>query len=72
MQLTALVALGALLASSLVQQADAHAVMIKPESRAWYDYLLRYNYNPHAVYAGGQAAISKGGKLKWPQRHRYR
>jgi hypothetical protein len=49
---------------------DAHAVMINPESRAWYDYLLRYNYNPHAVYAGGVQAISKGGKLNWPARAR--
>lgn len=39
------------------QQADAHAVMIQPRSRPWYDYLERYNYNPHAVFAGGKTPI---------------
>jgi len=38
----------------LVLQTSAHVVMIAPKSRAWYDYLLNYNYNPHAVFAGGK------------------
>lgn len=29
-------------------------VMFNPKSRPWYDYLLNYNYNPHAVFAGGE------------------
>lgn len=62
----------AVLLFGLARTALGHAVMIKPESRAWYDYLLRYNYNPHAVYGGGQLAVSNGGKLKWPARNRYR
>jgi hypothetical protein len=33
---------------------DSHAVMIDPPSRQWNDYLWNYNYNPHAVNAGGQ------------------
>lgn len=37
----------------LAQQSDAHAVMIDPKSRPWYDYMDNYNYNPHAVFAGG-------------------
>lgn len=57
--------------AALVPAVHAHAVMLNPQSRPWYDYLLRYNYNPHAVYAGGVDAVSKGGKLQWPQRNRY-
>jgi hypothetical protein len=38
----------------MVQQAAAHMVMFNPKSRPWYDYLLNYNYNPHAVFAGGE------------------
>jgi hypothetical protein len=30
------------------------------------DYLLNYNYNPHAVYAGGTMAVSKDETLVWP------
>lgn len=44
------------LSSSWVQQAAAHAVMFEPKSRPWYDYLLNYNYNPHAVFAGGKSS----------------
>uniref|UniRef100_A0A383VJQ7 Chitin-binding type-4 domain-containing protein n=1 Tax=Tetradesmus obliquus TaxID=3088 RepID=A0A383VJQ7_TETOB len=51
----------------LVQQAAAHMVMFNPKSRPWYDYLLNYNYNPHAVFAGGVKSVSKNGQLQWPQ-----
>jgi hypothetical protein len=47
-----------LVLAALVQQAAAHAVMIEPKSRQWYDYTLRYNYNPHAVNAGGGSRFS--------------
>jgi hypothetical protein len=40
--------------SAWVAPAHGHAVMIDPKSRPWYDYLENYNYNPHAVYAGGE------------------
>jgi hypothetical protein len=40
--------------SCVVPLVDSHAVMIEPKSRQWNDYLLNYNYNPHAVNAGGQ------------------
>jgi hypothetical protein len=46
--------------------AHAHAVLIDPPSRPWLDYLLNYNYNPHAVNAGGTAAVSKNQTLVWP------
>lgn len=52
--------------------ADAHAVLISPQSRPWYDYLLRYNYNPHAVYGGGTMMVSNNEKLKWPAARKYR
>jgi len=70
---TALLAsVAAVLLMALAQPSvDAHAVMIKPESRAWFDYLLRYNYNPHAVYGGGVNEISNNGKLSWPSRRRH-
>jgi hypothetical protein len=42
-----------LLLLSAPRAAHGHAVMIQPKSRPWYDYLLNYNYNPHAVFAGG-------------------
>ncbi len=35
------------------QTAEGHAVLINPSSRPWQDYLRHYNYNPHAVNAGG-------------------
>jgi predicted carbohydrate-binding protein with CBM5 and CBM33 domain len=34
--------------------AEGHAVMLNPISRQWDDYLIRYNYNPHAINAGGE------------------
>jgi hypothetical protein len=45
--------------ASMVQQAAAHMVMFNPKSRPWYDYLLNYNYNPHAVFAGGECNHSQ-------------
>jgi hypothetical protein len=41
-------------AAAWVRPAAGHAVMIDPASRPWYDYLEHYNYNPHAVFAGGE------------------
>jgi hypothetical protein len=61
----------ALLAAAALPAARGHAVMIDPASRPWLDYLERYNYNPHAVYAGGVNKVSEGGKLSWPSRSRY-
>ncbi|KAF6258440.1 hypothetical protein COO60DRAFT_1639124 [Scenedesmus sp. NREL 46B-D3] len=52
-------------------QAAAHMVMFNPKSRPWYDYLLNYNYNPHAVFAGGVKSVSKDGQLQWPKRNMY-
>jgi hypothetical protein len=52
-----------LAAAAWLPSADAHAVMIDPKSRPWYDYLERYNYNPHAVFAGGKpqaAGVEEG------------
>lgn len=53
----------------LAAGAHGHAVMIEPKSRAWFDYLLRYNYNPHAINGGGKAMVSDNGKLQWPARN---
>jgi hypothetical protein len=44
--------------------------MLDPPSRPWLDYLLNYNYNPHAVFAGGTMAVSKDETLVWPAAHR--
>ncbi|KAF8058835.1 TNNI3K [Scenedesmus sp. PABB004] len=59
---------GLALLACAARPAAGHAVMISPKSRPWYDYLLHYNYNPHAVFAGGVAKVSDGGKLQWPAR----
>jgi hypothetical protein len=67
----ALLALLGLALALAPHAADGHAVMLDPASRPWLDYLERYNYNPHAVYAGGVQKISEGGKLRWPARSRY-
>ena len=61
----------ALLLLQLLAPAAAHSVMIDPPSRPWLDYLEKYNYNPHAVFAGGVASVSDGGKLKWPAHNMY-
>jgi hypothetical protein len=45
------------------QRAAGHMVMIEPKSRNWFDYLLRYNYNPHAVHGGGACWAGWGGWL---------
>ena len=63
-RLAALLALAA--AAAAPRGASAHAVMIDPPSRPWMDYLVNYNYNPHAVFAGGVAAVSKNETLVWP------
>eukprot|EP00882_Tetradesmus_deserticola_P020817 GHRQ01022500.1.p1 GENE.GHRQ01022500.1~~GHRQ01022500.1.p1 ORF type:complete len:139 (+),score=38.93 GHRQ01022500.1:277-693(+) len=59
--------LGATLMAGMVQQSAAHMVMFNPKSRPWYDYLLHYNYNPHAVFAGGVNSVSRNGQLQWPR-----
>jgi len=60
-----------LAAACLVRPTDGHAVMIDPKSRPWLDYLEHYNYNPHAVFAGGVNMVSDGGKLQWPKHNMY-
>jgi hypothetical protein len=60
-----------LAAAALAPRAAAHVVMIDPKSRPWYDYLEKYNYNPHAVFAGGVNMVSDGGKLQWPAHNMY-
>lgn len=51
--------LAAVLLQLLVLPAQGHMVMIEPQSRQWLDYTLRYNYNPHAVNAGGNAGTQE-------------
>jgi hypothetical protein len=63
-----LLLLSIIAAAALVGVASGHAVMVEPKSRAWIDYLENYNYNPHAVSAGGVTKTSDGGKLQWPKR----
>jgi hypothetical protein len=56
----------ALLLACCASRAAGHVVMIDPMSRPWLDYLENYNYNPHAVFAGGVGKVSKEGQLTWP------
>ena len=64
--ITLLAAAALLLALLGACVADAHAVMLKPASRPWLDYMNNYNYNPHAVFAGGVKSTSDNGKLSYP------
>lgn len=68
--ITATLAAAFALLTLLPGGASAHAVLLDPPSRPWMDYLLNYNYNPHAVFAGGMAAVSKGETLTWPAAHK--